>query len=54
MPVAILEKDNYHRTGGIERSLNNEVGLEGQLDVSLEGTHMKCPLCSQTWLVSFL
>lgn len=31
-----------------------EVGLEGQLDMSLKGTHMKYPLCSKAWLVRFL
>lgn len=54
MPIATLEKDSYCRTGNIERSLNNQVGLEDWLHVSVEGTHMKYSLCSQFCLVSFL
>lgn len=54
MPAGIPEKDSYCRIGGTERSLRGEVGLERCLDVSVGETHVKCPPCSQSWLVSFL
>lgn len=38
---------------GTERSPNGEVGLEGLLEMSVAGTHTRCPLCSQARLVCF-